>query len=79
MGLAGKEGSQAALSSDYALQRFHHLQRLLLLHGRYCHLRTAALLCNAFFNNMAFIVPQIMYSSLSGYSGQVRQRGPAEK
>jgi len=31
----GKEGTQAALASDFTIADFQSLQRLLLVHGRY--------------------------------------------
>lgn len=40
VGLVGKDGTQAARSSDYALRQFSHLQRLLAVHGRWSYLRT---------------------------------------
>lgn len=70
IGLSGSEGAQAAMASDYAIQRFHHLRRLLLVHGRWSNLRTASLLVLAFFNNLAFVLPQVMFALLSGFSGQ---------
>lgn len=30
----GKDGSQAARASDYAIAEFRHLKRLLVVHGR---------------------------------------------
>lgn len=33
VGLAGNEGSQAAMNSDFAITRFHHLIRLISVHG----------------------------------------------
>jgi P-type E1-E2 ATPase len=35
VGIFGKEGTQAARASDFAIQRFRHLKRLLCVHGRY--------------------------------------------
>ena len=34
IGVAGQEGMQAVRSSDYSIQEFRDLQRLLLHHGR---------------------------------------------
>lgn len=33
VGLVGKDGTQAARSSDYALRTFHHLKKLITVHG----------------------------------------------
>lgn len=34
VGVVGKEGTQAAGASDYAIRQFSHLKRLLFVHGR---------------------------------------------
>ncbi|RYE38088.1 MAG: hypothetical protein EOP48_27635 [Sphingobacteriales bacterium] len=41
IGLEGKEGKQAALSADYSIIKFNHLNRLLLWHGRLSYKRSA--------------------------------------
>lgn len=41
VGIAGKEGLQAARASDYTTVRFRFLKRLLLVHGRYSYKRTS--------------------------------------
>lgn len=40
-GLYGLEGSQAAMSADYAFGQFRFLTRLLLVHGRWSYVRVA--------------------------------------
>ena len=49
LGLYGKEGRAAARNSDYALPRFHHLQRLTLYHGRMFYKRLSTLVQYFFF------------------------------
>ena len=41
VGIAGLEGAQASMSADYAIGQFRFLQRLLLVHGRWCYIRVA--------------------------------------
>ncbi|KAI1037985.1 hypothetical protein LB505_001636 [Fusarium chuoi] len=41
VGIAGVEGRQAAMSSDYAIAQFRFLQRLVLVHGRWSYRRLA--------------------------------------
>ena len=49
IGLYGKEGRAAARNSDYALPRFHHIQRLCLYHGRMFYKRLSILVQYFFF------------------------------
>lgn len=39
----GKEGRQAARNSDYAIPKFKHLKKILLVHGHYYYIRIAEL------------------------------------
>ncbi|EMR82974.1 putative phospholipid-transporting atpase 1 protein [Botrytis cinerea BcDW1] len=41
VGIAGVEGRQAVMSSDYAIGQFRFLQRLILVHGRWSYRRLA--------------------------------------
>jgi len=43
VGLVGKEGQQAALSSDYSIDKFKYLSILLLWHGRLAYKNTAVM------------------------------------
>lgn len=49
VGIAGEEGRQAAMSSDYAIGQFRFLQRLLLVHGRWCYRRLGESTANFFY------------------------------
>ena len=40
-GLLGHEGSQAAMSADYAFAQFRYLTKLLIVHGRWSYQRIA--------------------------------------
>jgi phospholipid-translocating ATPase len=48
-GLFGLEGSQAAMSADYAFGQFRFLIKLLLVHGRWSYQRIAIMHCNFFY------------------------------
>ncbi|KOS19938.1 Phospholipid-transporting ATPase DNF1 [Escovopsis weberi] len=52
VGIAGVEGRQAAMSSDYAIAQFRFLQRLVLVHGRWSYRRLAESISNFFYKNM---------------------------
>ena len=49
VGIAGEEGRQAVMSSDYAIGQFRFLQRLLLVHGRWSYRRLAETIANFFY------------------------------
>lgn len=48
-GLFGLEGSQAAMSADYAFGQFRFLTKLLLVHGRWSYQRIADMHANFFY------------------------------
>lgn len=48
-GLLGLEGSQAAMSADYAFGQFRFLTKLLLVHGRWSYQRVADMHSNFFY------------------------------
>ena len=49
VGIAGEEGRQAVMSSDYAIGQFRFLQRLILVHGRWSYRRIAEAIANFFY------------------------------
>lgn len=49
VGIVGEEGTQAAMSSDYAIGQFRFLQRLILVHGRWCYRRMGESMANFFY------------------------------
>ncbi|KAF9556878.1 phospholipid-transporting ATPase 1 [Agrocybe pediades] len=51
-GLFGLEGSQAAMSADYAFGQFRFLTKLLLVHGRWSYQRIADMHSNFFYKNV---------------------------
>ena len=70
VGIFGEEGTQAALSSDYAIGEFRHLRKLILFHGRLNYMRIAEMITYFFFKNFLFTLPQFFFAFYSGYSGQ---------
>ncbi|KAK3938419.1 phospholipid-transporting ATPase DNF1 [Diplogelasinospora grovesii] len=54
VGIAGEEGRQAVMSSDYAIGQFRFLQRLVLVHGRWSYRRLAETISNFFYKNMVW-------------------------
>jgi phospholipid-translocating ATPase len=54
VGIAGEEGRQAVMSSDYAIGQFRYLQRLVLVHGRWSYRRIGECIANFFYKNMVW-------------------------
>jgi phospholipid-translocating ATPase len=69
VGISGREGLQAARVADYSIAQFRFLSRLLLVHGRYDYVRTAAFILWTFWKEMFFYMPTTMYQRFNGYTG----------
>ncbi|EGG24874.1 P-type ATPase [Cavenderia fasciculata] len=69
IGISGKEGRQAVLSSDFAISQFRFLERLVLVHGRYNYKRLCLLICYFFFKNLLASLLQLWFSSNTQFSG----------
>ena len=55
-GLLGLEGSQAAMSADYAFGQFRYLTKLLIVHGRWSYVRVANMHKNFFYKVSFFFL-----------------------
>ena len=69
IGIAGLEGMQAARASDYSVQQFQDLDRLLLHHGRLSYFRISNMCTYFFYKSWAFTLPQWLFGFYCGYSG----------
>ncbi len=69
IGIAGKEGLQAARTSDYSVAQFRFLLKLLLVHGRWSYLRICKYTLGTFWKEMFFYLVQAMYQRWNGYTG----------
>lgn len=69
IGIAGEEGRQAAMSSDYALGQFRYLTRLLLTHGRWSYKRFSEMIPCFFYKNINYTCSQFWYSFFCGFDG----------
>ena len=67
----GKEGSQAAFSSDFAFSQFHYLRKLLFSHGRYSAIRNAYFINFYFFKNILYGFIQFFFSLHAFFSGSI--------
>ncbi|XP_057163109.1 phospholipid-transporting ATPase IH isoform X2 [Ursus arctos] len=70
IGVIGKEGRQAARNSDYAVPKFKHLKKMLLVHGHLYYIRISELVQYFFYKNVCFIFPQFLYQFFCGFSQQ---------
>lgn len=69
VGIAGEEGRQAAMSSDYAIGQFRFLTKLLLTHGRWSYKRFAEMVPNFFYKNVIFNFALFWYGIYSDFDG----------
>ena len=70
VGIAGKEGQQAARSADFVIGQFQFLKNLMFVHGREAYRRNAYTVCYIFYKNAIFVLPQYWFGFLSVFSGQ---------
>ncbi|KAI9816820.1 MAG: hypothetical protein M1827_001465 [Pycnora praestabilis] len=69
IGITGKEGLQAARTSDYSIAQFRFLLKLLLVHGRWNYIRTCKYTIGTFWKEMLFYLTQALYQRWAGYTG----------
>ncbi|KAJ5217019.1 hypothetical protein N7468_010027 [Penicillium chermesinum] len=69
IGIAGKEGLQAARISDYSIAQFRFLLKLLLVHGRWNYMRACKYTLGTFWKEMLFYLTQALYQHWNGYTG----------
>ncbi|XP_045133303.1 phospholipid-transporting ATPase VA-like isoform X2 [Portunus trituberculatus] len=69
VGISGLEGRQAVMASDYAIARFRHLEKLLLVHGHWCYNRLARIILYFFYKNASFVLILLWYQLYNGFSG----------
>ena len=51
VGISGLEGRQAVMASDYAISKFEHLERLVLVHGHWNYDRLSRMVLYFFYKN----------------------------
>ncbi|KAL3419672.1 phospholipid-translocating P-type ATPase [Phlyctema vagabunda] len=68
VGISGREGLQAARTSDYSIAQFRFLQRLLFVHGRWNYVRTCKYILGTFWKELFFYVIQMTYQRYNGYT-----------
>lgn len=69
VGITGKEGLQAARTSDYSIAQFRFLLKLLLVHGRYNYIRTSKFVICTFYKELLFYLSQLVYQRYTMFTG----------
>ena len=69
IGITGKEGLQAARTSDYSIAQFRFLLKLLLVHGRWNYNRICKYTLGTFWKEFLFYLTQALYQRWAGYTG----------
>uniref|UniRef100_A0A914XVP2 Phospholipid-transporting ATPase n=3 Tax=Panagrolaimus TaxID=55784 RepID=A0A914XVP2_9BILA len=75
IGIDANEGKQASLAADFSITQFHHISRLLLVHGRFCYKRSCALSQFVMHRGLIISIMQAIFScvfyfaSVSLYQG----------
>lgn len=69
IGITGKEGLQAARTSDYSIAQFRFLVKLLLVHGRWNYIRICKYTVGTFWKEFLFYLTQALYQRWAGYTG----------
>lgn len=69
VGIAGEEGRQAVMCSDYAIGQFRYLTRLLLVHGRWSYKRLAEMIPQFFYKNVIFTLALFWYGIYDDFDG----------
>lgn len=69
VGIAGEEGRQAVMSSDYAIAQFRFLSRLLIVHGRWCYRRIGEMVSCFFYKNLAWTATLFWYQIFDSFTG----------
>lgn len=69
VGIAGEEGRQAVMSSDYAIGQFRFLSKLLLAHGRWSYKRFSEMIPCFFYKNVIFSIALFWYGIFNDFDG----------
>lgn len=69
VGIAGEEGRQAVMCSDYAIGQFRYVTRLVLVHGKWCYKRLAEMIPQFFYKNVIFTLSLFWYGIYNNFDG----------
>ena len=66
VGIAGQEGMQAAMASDYSITQFRFIRKLVLVHGHWGYMRIAEMILNFFFKNVLWVAAVLWFQIYCG-------------
>ena len=69
IGIHGLEGSEASRASDYSINQFYHLEKLLLYHGRESYRKNSYFIIYNFYKNIIFVAPMFFFGFINFFSG----------
>ncbi|KAF9393060.1 hypothetical protein CPB97_004085 [Podila verticillata] len=68
VGIAGEEGRQAVMASDFAIAQFRYLSKLLLVHGRWSYIRISEMILTFFYKNIVWTFTIFWFQFFSGFT-----------
>ncbi|KAK3809912.1 MAG: hypothetical protein JOS17DRAFT_764577 [Linnemannia elongata] len=68
VGIAGEEGRQAVMASDFAIAQFRFLSKLLLVHGRWSYIRISEMILTFFYKNIVWTLTIFWFQFFSGFT-----------
>ncbi|KAF9411662.1 hypothetical protein BGZ94_001264 [Podila epigama] len=68
VGIAGEEGRQAVMASDFAIAQFRYLSKLLLVHGRWSYIRISEMILTFFYKNVVWTFTIFWFQFFSGFT-----------
>ncbi|XP_072171022.1 probable phospholipid-transporting ATPase IA [Diadema setosum] len=71
IGISGREGLQAANSSDYSIAQFRFLHKLMLVHGVWSYNRISKVILYSFYKNICLYIMEFWFAIVNGWSGQI--------
>ncbi|KAF9181025.1 hypothetical protein BGZ50_005755 [Haplosporangium sp. Z 11] len=71
VGIAGQEGMQAAMASDYSITQFRFIRKLVLVHGHWGYMRIAEMILNFFFKNVLWVAAVLWFQIYCGFSAML--------
>ncbi|KAF9955352.1 hypothetical protein BGZ72_003804 [Mortierella alpina] len=71
VGIAGQEGMQAAMASDYSITQFRFIRKLVIVHGHWGYMRIAEMILNFFFKNVLWVGAVLWFQIYCGFSAML--------